>query len=140
MRRIAFGAVRDALVALPCHFIRNRITMSTPSKDITPYAAGPLLFTGLVGVFMVPYEIAALMDGWGLSAAASGFLGMVELASMSLTSILIIPAARRIPLHRIAVVGLAVAVAGETSTSLIGHLWALGIARAVTGIGSGMVL
>jgi predicted MFS family arabinose efflux permease len=114
--------------------------MSTQSKDISPYAVGPLLFTGQVGVFMVPYEIAALMDGWGLSAATAGLLGMVELAAMSLSSILIMPAAKRIPLHRIAVAGLAVAVAGEASTPFIGHLWVLGCARAMTGIGSGMVL
>jgi predicted MFS family arabinose efflux permease len=114
--------------------------MSTPSKDISPYAAGPLLFTGLIGVFMVPYEIAALMDGWGLSAATSGVLGMVELAAMSLSSMLIMPAARKITLHHIAVVGLAVAVAGETSTFFLDHLWELGSARALTGIGSGMVL
>jgi MFS family permease len=140
MRRIASVADRDARVALPYQSIRNRISMSTPSKDISPYAVGPLLVTGLIGVFMVPYEIAALMDGWGLSAATAGLLGMVELAAMSLSSILIMPLARRISLHQIAVVGLILAVAGEASTSLIGHLWALGSARAVTGIGSGMVL
>jgi predicted MFS family arabinose efflux permease len=113
--------------------------MSTPSKDISAYAAGPLLFTGLVGVFMVPYEIAALIDGWGLSAATAGLLGMVELAAMSLSS-MIMPAARRIPLHRMAVVGLAVAVAGEASTFFISEIGALVSARVLTGIGSGMVL
>jgi MFS family permease len=114
--------------------------MSTQSKGISPYAVGPLLVTGIVGVFLVPYQIAALMDGFGLSAAASGLLGMVELAAMSLTSILIMPAVRRMPLHRMALAGLAIAVAGEASTFFIGHVWALGCARALTGIGSGMVL
>jgi MFS family permease len=114
--------------------------MSTPSTDISPYAVGPLLLTGLAGVFMVPYEIAALMDGWSLSATTAGLLGMVELAAMSLTSIVTIPAAGTASLHRIAIVGLAIALVGEASTFFIGNLWALGFVRALTGIGSGMVL
>ena len=114
--------------------------MSTPSKDISPYAVGPLLLTGLVGVFLVPYQIAALMEAWHLSAATAGLLGMVELAAMSLSSILILSVARRFSLHRLTIVGLAIAVAGEASTFFIGHVWALGCARALTGIGSGIVL
>jgi MFS family permease len=50
------------------------------------------------------------------------------------------PVARRVPLHRLAVLGLAVAVAGEVSTFFMGRAWALGCARALTGIGSGTVL
>src|SRR5580692_6236922 len=97
--------------------------MSNPSKDISPYAVGLLLLTGLVGVFLVPYQIAALMEGWSLSAATAGLLGMVELAAMSLSSILVLPAARSVPLSRLAVVGLAVAVVGEASTFFIGQVW-----------------
>lgn len=114
--------------------------MSTPSKDISPFAVGPLLFTGLVGVFMVPYEIAALMDGWGLSAATAGLLGTAELAAMSLTSIFIMRIAGTHSLRQIAAVGFMIAIAGEVTTSFIDHLWTLGSARIMTGIGSGMVL
>lgn len=114
--------------------------MSTPPKDISPYAVGLLLLTGLIGVFLVPYQIGALMQGWGLSAGTAGLLGMAELAAMSLTSILILPASRKIPLHRLVVVGLAIAVAGEASTFFIGQVWALTFARTLTGIGSGTVL
>lgn len=114
--------------------------MSIPPKDISPYAVGLLLLTGLVGVFLVPYQIGALMQGWGLSAVTAGLLGMAELAAMSLTSILILPASRKISLHRLVVMGLAIAVAAEASTFFIGHVWALTVARTLTGIGSGAVL
>lgn len=114
--------------------------MSTASKDISPYAVGPLLFTGLVGVFMVPYEIAALMDGWRLSAATAGLLGTAELAAMSISSIFIMRIAGSRSLRQIAAVGFAIAIAGEVSTSFIDHLWVLVSFRIMTGIGSGMVL
>jgi predicted MFS family arabinose efflux permease len=89
---------------------------------------------------MVPYQIGALMDGRGLSAGTGGLLGTAELAAMSLTAILIVPATRRIALHRLAIVGVALAAVGEASTSVVGPLWALGFMRVIAGIGSGMVL
>ena len=114
--------------------------MSTPRKDISPYAVGPLIFTGQLGVFMVPYEIGALMDGRGLSAGASGLLGTAELAAMSLTSILIVPATRRIALHRLTIAGLVLAGLGEISTAAARPLWGIGFVRTMTGIGCGLVL
>jgi hypothetical protein len=48
-----------------------------------------LLFIGIIGVVMVPYQVGALIDGLHISAVMSGLLGTAELAAMSLTSILI---------------------------------------------------
>jgi predicted MFS family arabinose efflux permease len=108
--------------------------------EITSYAAGSLLFAGLVGVFMVPFQLGALMDGLKLSAGLSSILGTAELAAMSLTSILIVPAMQKIGLRRLALIGIALAVAGEITTSAVSNLWILGAARVTTGIGSGAVL
>jgi hypothetical protein len=114
--------------------------MSTTRRDISPFAAGPLLFTGQMGVFVVPYEVGAFMDGRGLSAGTSGLLGMAELAAMSMTAILIVPVTHRIALHQLTIVGLAVAVIGEILTMAVASLWALVLLRVVAAIGCGMVL
>ena len=114
--------------------------MPTPAQNIRFYTVGPLLFAGLVSVFMVPFQIGALMDGLKLSAGTSSLLGTAELLAMSLTSILIVPVMERIQLRRLALAGIALAVAGEVSTASVSELWVLVAMRVGTGIGSGIVL
>jgi predicted MFS family arabinose efflux permease len=114
--------------------------MSPPAKTIRFYTVGPLLFVGLVSVFMVPFQIGALMDGLKLSAGVSSLLGTAELLAMSLTSILIAPVIGRIPLNWLALAGIALAVAGEIATACVSSLWVLSASRAVTGVGSGVAL
>ena len=103
-------------------------------------ATGSLLFVGLIGVFAVPFQIGALIDGPKLSATLAGVLGTAELAAMSLTSILIAPVLGRIPLRWCALAGIGLAVVGEGSTALTANTWLLSSARMMTGIGSGAVL
>jgi predicted MFS family arabinose efflux permease len=70
----------------------------------------------------------------------AGLLGMAELASMSLTSILLAPVMSRVALDKVALVGLILVVAGELATAVLGNLGAVSVTRVLTGIGSGAVI
>jgi predicted MFS family arabinose efflux permease len=89
---------------------------------------------------MVPFQIGALIDGLRLSAGSSSLLGTAELLAMSLTSILVAPVMRRMPLERLALMGIVLAVVGEAATAFVRNLWVLGAWRVATGVGSGAAL
>jgi MFS family permease len=104
-----------------------------------PLAVGALLFAALIGVYVAPVQVGALMDGLGLTAARSGFLGTMEIAAMSLTAIFTAPLLGRFSSARVVSGGLLLAAACECVSGFLGEFHALVIARCATGIGCGLV-
>lgn len=109
------------------------------SNAPSPWAVGALMFAALMGVYVAPVQVGALIDALKLTAGRSGFLGTAELAAMSITAIVVAPLLGRVSSARMVLAGLLLAAAFEGMTSLIVNFPLLLIVRCTTGIGCGLV-
>ncbi len=106
-------------------------------KQPSALTVGFGLFLGSLGIYMVPFQVGALMDGLGLAATQSGFLGTLEIGALSVTTLLLAPLLGRWPLSRVALWGGALAALGELMTATMVSFGTLAAARLLTGIGCG---
>lgn len=102
-------------------------------------ALGFGLFSGSIGVYFVPVQIGALIDGLSLNESTAGLMGAVEIACMSLTAIVISPRLIHWSKSRTATVGVILAATAQALTSLIDVTLLLFLLRLLTGIGCGCV-
>jgi predicted MFS family arabinose efflux permease len=102
-------------------------------------AIGVGLFAGSMGVYLVPVQIGALIDGLGFSASQTGLLGAVEVGAMSITAIAISSKLDRWSRSRTAMYGAIFAAACEILTGFIDTLILLFPLRILVGIGCGLV-
>jgi MFS family permease len=100
---------------------------------------GVAILNGNLGVYAVPFQIGAWMDGLHFSASQSGLLGTVEIAAMSITAILVAPLMPRRSPASVAMAGAIVAIVAQLVTASIDQYALLAIARGVVGLGSGLV-
>ncbi|OGT79155.1 MAG: hypothetical protein A3H91_09575 [Gammaproteobacteria bacterium RIFCSPLOWO2_02_FULL_61_13] len=95
------------------------------------------MFAGSMGIYVVPFQIGALMDSLGLSAMQSGLLGTLEIGAMSITTLVLAPMLGRWPLSRVALGGGLLAAFGELLTAVSTSVGVVPITRLLTGIGCG---
>jgi predicted MFS family arabinose efflux permease len=115
------------------------MTKSKVSLVLSVFAVGIGFFAGGFGPYFVPIQIGALIDGLGLSESLSGLLGAVEVASMSLTAIIISPKLASWSRSRTAIYGVIFAAACEIATGFASSLSLLFPLRIFVGIGCGLV-
>ena len=102
-------------------------------------AIGLALFSGSMGIYMVPIQIGALMDGLGFSASQAGVLGSLEVAAMSLTAIVAAPSLARWPLPAAAAFGALLAGICEILSGFAASYTLLIVLRALVGLGCGLL-
>ncbi len=100
-------------------------------------AIGVGLFAGSLGIYMVPLQIGALIEGAGLAESRAGLLGAVEVAAMSLTAIIISPLLSSWSRSRTALLGVLFAAACELMTAFTQEMTMLLPLRIAVGIGCG---
>jgi MFS family permease len=113
-----------------------------PTLTVTPliiFVVGVAILNGNLGVYVVPFQIGAWMDGIHYSASQSGLLGTIEIAAMSVTAIVVAPLMLRRSPASVAKVGATIAIAAQLVTASIDQYAILAIARGVVGLGSGLV-
>ena len=110
----------------------------SPIVPVSPWAVGALFFTGLIGVYVVPVQVGALIDGLHFSASRSGVLGTTEIASMSIASIAVAAVVARFSLARLALIGVGLAAVAELLTVILSNFTGLIFIRAAVGIGCGL--
>lgn len=115
--------------------MRNQVT-ATPAVVL---AIGVALFSGSMGIYLVPIQIGALMDGLGFTASHAGVLGSLEVASMSLTAIAIAPSLARWPRSVVAATGAVLAGAGEIASGFAGTFALFIPLRILVGAGCGLL-
>jgi predicted MFS family arabinose efflux permease len=103
-------------------------------------AASTALFIGLMGVYTVPLQIGVFIDGKGIAAANAGYLGSVELAALSIVTMLLGLAISRISLVKLAVTGVLISATAQIITVLLTDIYLLGLSRFMVGTGCGFVL
>lgn len=106
---------------------------------LTIFAVGVAFTNANVGIYIVPFQIGAWMDGLQLSAVQSGLLGTLEIAAMSITAIIVAPTMSRWPRTNAAMVGALMAIAGQVLTAGIDHYVLLAFVRLTVGIGCGLI-
>ena len=109
---------------------------------VTPliiFIVGVAILNGNLGVYVVPFQIGAWMDGLHYSAAQSGLLGTVEIAAMSITAILVAPLMPRRSPASVAMVGAILAIVAQLVTAGIDQYPLLAVARGAAGLGCGLV-
>ncbi len=102
-------------------------------------ALGLGLFSGSIGIYFVPVQIGALIEGLKLSESTAGLMGALEVACMSLTAIVISPRLLHWSKSRTAIVGVIVAAVAQGLSALIDVTVLLFFLRLMTGIGCGCV-
>ncbi len=102
-------------------------------------ALGTGLFAGSMGVYFVPVQIGALIDGLGFSASQTGLLGAVEVGAMSITAIVISSKLDRWSRAKTAMCGAILAAVCEVLTGFVDTLIILFPLRIFVGIGCGLV-
>ena len=117
----------------------TEVKQSQESSFWLVLALGVGLFTGSMGVYLVPIQIGALIDGLQLSESESGLLGAVEVASMSLTAIAISSRLATWPRSRTAIYGVLLAALCEFFTGFVNSVSLLFPLRVFVGIGCGFV-
>ena len=100
-------------------------------------AIGVGLFAGSLGIYMVPLQIGALIEGLGLAESRAGILGAAEVGAMSLTAIIISPFLSSWSRSRTAVLGVLFAAACELLTAFSQEMALLLPLRIAVGIGCG---
>ena len=103
-------------------------------------AASTALFIGLMGVYTVPLQIGVFVDGREIDETSAGYLGSIELASLSIVTMLLGIWISRIPLVKLAVVGTLVSATAQIITVFSGDIVILGLFRLMVGMGYGFVL
>lgn len=98
-------------------------------------ALGVGLFSGSMGVYLVPIQIGALIDGLQLSESETGLLGAVEVASMSLTAIAISSRLATWSRSRTAIYGVLLAALCEFFTGFVNSVSLLFPLRVFVGCG-----
>ncbi len=111
----------------------------TSMKPLLVLAVGVAFMNGNLGVYVVPFQIGAWMDGLQLSAAQSGLLGTLEIAAMSLTAIVVAPIMPRWSHIKAAMTGALIAIAAQAATSGVDPYFLLALARLAVGIGCGLI-
>ncbi len=102
-------------------------------------AIGVGLFAGSMGVYFVPVQIGALIDGLGFSASQTGLLGAVEVGAMSITAIAISSKLDKWSRSKTAMYGAIFAAVCEISTGFTDTLILLFPLRTLVGIGCGLI-
>ena len=108
-------------------------------KPLLVLAVGVAFLNGNLGVYVIPFQIGAWMDGLLYSAAQSGVLGTLEIAAMSLTAIIVAPVMPRWSRTNAAMTGAVVAIAAQVITAGFDQYILLASARLVVGIGCGLI-
>ena len=98
------------------------------------------LFIGLMGVYTVPLQIGIFVDGRGIDEASAGYLGAIELASLSIVTMLLGLVISRTPLAKLAIFGVLVSAAAQIITVFISDVAVLGLSRFTVGMGCGCIL
>ena len=104
------------------------------------WVAAAALFLGLMGVYTVPLQIGALVDGVGLSPANAANLGSAELLAVALTTMVLGPRISLFKLSALATTGAVTVAAAQVGTAMLDNMAGLLVARVVVGIGSGCAL
>jgi MFS family permease len=108
------------------------------NKSLT-LVIGVGIFTGCFGVYLVPFQIGALIDGLGFSQSQMGLLGAVEVGAMSLTAILISSKLGIWSMARVAMIGALIAGICEIFSGMVSTLPLFYPLRLCTGIGCGLI-
>lgn len=108
-------------------------------KPLLVLAVGVAFMNGNLGVYVVPFQIGAWMDGLQLSAAQSGLLGTLEIAAMSITAIVVAPLMPRWSHTKTAVTGALIAITAQAATAGVDPYFLLALARLAVGIGCGLI-
>ena len=119
--------------------VMTEVKQSQESSFWLVLALGVGLFTGSMGVYLVPIQIGALIDGLQLSESETGLLGAVEVASMSLTAIAISSRLATWSRSRTAIYGVLLAALCEFFTGFVNSVGLLFPLRIFVGIGCGFV-
>lgn len=107
-----------------------------PLLLILAAAAGS--FTGNLGVYFVPFQVGALMDGLQVAASTAGMLGSAEVAMMGVTAIVASPRVAAWPFARVAVYGVLIAAGAELLSAFVGSAEWLFPLRMLVGVGCGL--
>jgi predicted MFS family arabinose efflux permease len=122
----------------------NQVATNTRDQSLalTPLAilaVGVIFVNSFIGVYLVPFQIGVWMDGLQFSASRSGMLGTLEVATMSITSIVAAPRIVGFSLSKVAIAGLVVAVIAQVLTGVSNDVSILVILRVLAGIGCGFI-
>jgi len=112
---------------------------SPPEREIfvSLVAADALAFAG---TWLMPVLLGSLIDGLGLDPAQAGAVGSAELLTMAATAFLIAQRVSLISRHALAITGAVIVLTGNTASSLVDSWQLLLVARAVAGLGSGLLV
>ncbi len=102
-------------------------------------ALGVGLFSGSMGVYLVPVQIGVMIDGLGFSASQTGLLGAVEVGAMSITAIAISSQLQRWSRSKTAMFGAIVAAVCEFISAFTSSLSILFLLRILVGSGCGFI-
>ncbi len=103
------------------------------------------IFISWHGALGIPVQVSAVIDGLGMSDKDSGFLGSLELTTMSVVSILLALRIDRWSKPRVALLGLVLAIIGQTSSGFAHTLGTfepyqvLLVTRFLVGVGAGLI-
>lgn len=106
---------------------------------IAVIAIAAAVFIGWQGVMAVPIQIGAIIDGLGISERRSSLLGTIEITTVSLVTIMLAARIGQWSKPRVAVVGLALVVAGQLLTALAPSYFPLILCRLGVGAGAGLI-
>lgn len=103
------------------------------------------VFISWHGALGVPVQVSAVIEGLGMSAKDSGFLGSLELTTMSIVSILLALRIDRWSKPGIALLGLGFAIVGQVlsgfahTSGFLDPYHVLMVTRLLVGIGAGLI-
>ena len=104
------------------------------------YPAVGSQFVASTGAFVLPFVVGALISGAGFNEQSAGFLISFEAIAAAVTTLALSASTFRRSRRRFALIGAALAIAGNAGALISPDLILLVAARLATGIGAGIVV
>lgn len=104
------------------------------------FAASTALFIGLMGVYTVPLQIGVFVETLGLDEAHAGYLGSIELAALSIVTMLLGLVVSRVSLLKLAIAGIVISVTAQLTSMYVQDYFPLTLLRFGVGMGCGFIL
>ncbi len=121
---------------------QNTLTASTESKlsERGLFLVVTLTkFIGVLGLLLMPLQIGGFIEGLGLGETRAGMLATAEVFSLGGGLILVSLGFINLPLNRLAMIGGVIVIIGYVLSIFIEYYPALVLARAITGLGMGLI-
>ena len=121
---------------------QNILTASTEAKL---FGRGLFLvvtltkFIGVLGLLLMPLQIGGFIEGLGLGETRAGMLATAEIFSLGGGLILVSLGFINLPLNRLAIIGGVIVIIGYALSIFIEYYPGLVLARAITGLGMGLI-